>query len=153
MVGELEQGLVKTPRLLLCNSGLMSHLSGLNRNRLAEVPNLLGPLLENFVVMELQKQASWSRTQPRLFHFLTQTGQEVDIVLEDPAGHLVGIEVKDGATVTAQDFKGLRALAELTSRRFHRGLVLYTGSESVPFAPRLHALPVSSLWTMGARKG
>jgi predicted AAA+ superfamily ATPase len=102
--------------------------------------------------MELLKQVSWSRTQSRLFHFRTQTGQEVDVVLENPAGHLVGIEVKAGATVTTQDFKGLRALAELTGRRFQRGLVLYTGTESVPFGARLHALPVSALWSMGARK-
>lgn len=150
--GNLGKRLVTAPKLVLSDTGLMCQLQGLDQARLAADTNLLGPLLENFVVMELLKQVAWSRTQARLFHFRTQAGQEVDIVLEDPTGRLVGIEVKAGGTVTAQDFKGLRALAELTGRRFRRGLVLYTGNESVPFGPRLHALPVSSLWTLNARK-
>jgi len=48
----------------------------------------------------------------------------VDVVLEDRTGKIVGIEVKAGASVAAQDFKGLRALAEITGKRFHRGIVL-----------------------------
>lgn len=148
----LGKQLIKTPRLVLSDTGLMSHLLGLSESRLGEQPNIIGPLLENFVIMELQKQANWSRRQPRLFHFRTQTGQEVDIVLEDPAGRLVGVEVKAATTVSGQDFKGLRAFASLVGRRFHRGVVLYTGTESIPFGPQLHALPVSSLWHLGAKK-
>ncbi|OGQ73473.1 MAG: ATPase [Deltaproteobacteria bacterium RIFCSPLOWO2_12_FULL_57_22] len=151
--GNLGKRLVKAPKLVLSDTGLMSQLLGLSKKRITMDANLLGPLLENFVVMELLKQVTWSRTQARLFHFRTQTGQEVDIVLEDPAGHLVGIEVKAGATVTTQDFKGLRTFAEATGRHFQRGVVLYTGTESVPFGPRLHALPVRALWSMGAKKG
>jgi predicted AAA+ superfamily ATPase len=148
----LSKRLVKTPRLVLGDSGLMSYLLGLTERRLAEQPNLIGPLLENFVVMELQKQAAWSLVQPQLFHFRTQTGQEVDIVLEDSTGHLVGVEIKAASTVSAQDFKGLRALADLTGRRFHRGVLLYSGNEPIPFGPRLHAMPVSSLWQLGANR-
>ena len=66
-----------------------------------------------------------ARTQPHLFHFRTQTGQEVDIVLEDGAGRIVGVEIKAGAKVSAHDFKGLRTLAEVVGRRFQRGVVLY----------------------------
>jgi predicted AAA+ superfamily ATPase len=144
--GNLGKRLVRSPKLLLCDTGLISGLQGLNAERLASEPNLLGPLLENFVAMELMKQSAWSQTQPRLFHFRTQTGQEVDIVLEDAAGRVVGIEVKAAATVGARDFKGLRAFAEATGERFRRGVVLYTGRTGVPFGNDLHALPVSSLW-------
>lgn len=146
----LSKRLVKTPRLVFGDTGLMSYLLGLSEQRLTEHGNLVGPLLENFVVMELQKQAAWSRVRPQMFHFRTQTGQEVDIVLEDSTGQLVGVEVKAASTIYTQDFKGLRALAELSSGRFHRGVVLYTGSESIPFGPRLHALPVNTLWQLGA---
>ena len=96
--------------------------------------------------MELRKQAAWSRARPQLFHFRLATGQEVDLVLEDCAGNLVGIEIQDGATLTAADFKGLRALADATGRRFRRGVVLYAGSESVPFGAKFHALPLEALW-------
>lgn len=146
----LGKRLVRSPKLLLCDTGLISSLQGLNAERLASDPVLVGPLLENFVAMELQKQSAWSATQPRLFHFRTQTGQEVDVVLEDTAGRVVGVEVKASATVGARDFRGLRALAEASGGRFRRGVVLYTGRTAVPFGENLHALPVSSLWGMTA---
>lgn len=130
----------------------MAYLLGLSAERLGIENTQAAPLLENFVAMELLKQSAWSQTKPRLFHFRTLTGQEVDIILEDAGGRLVGIEVKASATVDGADFKGLRALAEITGRRFRRGVVLYTGSECIPFGPRLHAMPVSALWAMGAKK-
>lgn len=148
--GNLNKRLVRSPKLLLCDTGLVSSLQGLSAERFAADPVLVGPLLENFVAMELMKQSAWSQTQPRLFHFRTQTGQEVDIVLEDAAGHIVGVEVKGAATVGARDFRGLRTLAEACGDRFRRGVVLYTGKVAIPFGKDLYALPVSSLWRTAA---
>jgi len=150
--GNLGKRLVKAPKLLLSDTGLAAHLMGVDAERLTRDLGLVGPLLENFVAMELHKQSAWSRTQPRMFHFRTQTGQKVDLVLEDKAGRIVGIEIKASATVGTQDFKGLRRLAEAVGRRFRRGVVLYTGSTAVPFGSSLHALPVSALWRLGAEK-
>jgi predicted AAA+ superfamily ATPase len=82
----------------------------------------------------------------------TQTGQEVDIALENAAGKVVGIETKASKSVNAQDFKGLQTMSESLGPRFHRGIVLYTGSEGIPFGKNMQALPVSALWTLGALK-
>lgn len=87
---------------------------------------------------------------PHPFHFRIQTGQEVDIILEDPAGRIVGIEVKAASTVDARDFKGLRALSQWIGNRFVRGVLLYTGTTSIPFAKNLHAMPIEALWRCGA---
>jgi predicted AAA+ superfamily ATPase len=148
----LSKRLVKSPKLFLCDSGLMSHLLGLNEDRLRQNPELLGPLLESFVVVELMKQATWSKVRASLFHFRTHTGQEVDILIEDGAGNLVGVEVKASTTVTADDFKGLRFLIDAMGKRLLRGIVLYTGKEVIPFGDKLAAMPVSALWQLGARK-
>jgi len=43
-------------------------------------------------------------------------------------------------------FKGLKYLQETVGKQFVRGIVLYTGSEVIPFGAQLHALPISSLW-------
>jgi hypothetical protein len=142
----LGKRLVKSPKILLNDTGLMAHLLGLNEERLKADPALMGPLLENFVALELRKQAAWSQTRPQAFHFRLPAGEEADLVLEDAAGNLVGIEVKARATVTAKDFKGLRALAHLVGDRFRRGIVLYAGGSSVPFGANLHAVPVGALW-------
>ncbi len=149
----LGRRLVKAPKLALSDTGLLSHLLGANDERLAEDSSLLGRVLENFVVTELRKLASWGRIRPQLFHFRTQTGLEVDIVLEDAAGKIVGVEVKASASVSSSDFKGLRALQEITGERFQRGVVLYTGTERVAFGTNLLALPVASLWRPWSEAG
>ena len=143
--------MVKSPKVLLCDSGLAAHLMGIDDVRLAKERTLLGGLLESFVAMELTKQINWNSAAPTLHHFRTHEGTEVDFVLERRSGALVGIEVKSGASVTGADFKGLQAFAQATGRRFHRGIVLYTGTEVVPFGPRLHAMPIEALWRWGAQ--
>jgi predicted AAA+ superfamily ATPase len=151
--GNLGQRLVKSPKVFLADTGLMAYLLGLSRDRLNVEGTLKGPLLESFVVMELRKQIAWSRSRPRMFFFRTQTGHEVDVVLEDAAGNLVGIEVKASATVGAGDLRGLRVLAELTGRKFRKGIVLYTGPEAIPFGPHLYAVPMGALWQAATPRG
>jgi predicted AAA+ superfamily ATPase len=139
---------VKMPKVFLSDSGLTAHLLGASEQRIVEDPPMFGPLLENFVCMELRKQIAWSKEHPQLFHWRTHSQQEVDLVLES-GGRLVGIEVKASSTVTANDFKGLKALAAETRQRFIRGVVLFTGSELLPFGQNLTAMPVSALWRIG----
>jgi hypothetical protein len=71
---------------------------------------------------------------------------EVDLVLEDDRGRIVGVEVKATASPAASDFNGLRSLAEAAGKKFHRGVLLYLGADLVPFGPRLQTLPVSAMW-------
>lgn len=139
--------LAKAPKLLLVDTGLLTHLLEANANRLRRDRTLLGHILENFAAMELIKQLGWSGRRCKLFHFRTESGVEVDLVLEDRAGRLVGIEVKCAAALQRQDFRGLETLAEISGRRFVRGVLLYTGATAVPFGRKLHALPLSQLWT------
>jgi predicted AAA+ superfamily ATPase len=142
--------MVKTPKVCMVDTGLAGYLLGLDAPRLAADPSLRGSLLETFVANELAKQASWSARRPRLFHFRQSSGGEVDLVLEDPAGRIVGVEVKASSAVTGHDFKGLRELQAAAGVRFQRGVVLYVGSEALSFGPRLHALPLASLWAARA---
>jgi len=148
----LRARLVKSPKLMIGDSGLMAHLQGLNKARLRSQPDSMGPFLENFVAMEILKQATWSKRQLSVFHFRAHKGDEVDLIIEDTNGELVGVEVKASATIRSSDFKGLRFLKDSLGSRFRRGVVLYTGGESIPFGEKLEALPVSVLWQRTARR-
>ncbi len=148
--GNLGKRLVKAPKMVITDTGLKAHLTGTSAERMA-ADGSIGGYLENFAIMELRKQIAWSRIQPKMFHFRTQTGQEVDIVLEEPTGRLVGIEVKSASMVGPEDFRGLRALAEAAGQPFHRGIVLYMGTDMIPFGQNLHAVPFSALWNWGAK--
>ena len=138
--------LVKAPKLMLVDTGLLAHLVDADATRLRRNRMLLGHLLENFVAVEVTKQLGWCQRRCRLFHFRTEAGAAVDLVMEDRAGQLVGVEVKCTATLQSQHFAGLRALAEVAGDRFVRGVVVYLGAEVVPFGAALHALPVGQVW-------
>ena len=97
--------------------------------------------------MELRKQSAWSDAQPQFFFWRTAAGQEVDIVMEDRTGRLVGVEVKASSTLGAGDVRGLAALENAAGKRWIRGAVLYTGTEVIPFGPNLHGIPISHLWS------
>lgn len=148
--GNIGKRLIKSPRVYLNDAGLLTYLNGMDTDRLLESPEKMGHILENFVVAELMKQITWSQTQPRVFYYRTAAGQEVDVVLENAAGKIVGIEVKSAATVTARDFKGLQDLSAALGERFLRGLLLYPGPNTVPFGNKLYAVPLSALWKLVA---
>ncbi len=59
--------------------------------------------------------------------------------------------MKNKATLDAHDFRGLRVLADAAGDQFHRGVVLYTGVEALPFGKQMHALPITALWQLGAQ--
>ncbi|MCC6741440.1 MAG: ATP-binding protein [Planctomycetia bacterium] len=142
------KSLARRPRVFHSDTGLMIWMLGLDETRLAASPDLLGPLLETFVANELTRQAGWSRSRPSIQHFRDRSGAEVDLVLEDPAGRVVGVEVKAGATAPGTgDLRGLRALAAAAGKGFERGLLLYGGDRVVPMDARIHAVPISSLWS------
>lgn len=145
----LTKRLVRAPRLVLTDTGLLAHLAGWSGPGLEQEPTAAGPLIENFVLMEIIKVASWSRRRPDVFHFRTHAGQEVDVVLEDDQGRVVGVETKAAASVSERDFRGLEALRETAGKRFHRGVVLYAGRDILPFGRDLWAMPIESLWPLG----
>jgi predicted AAA+ superfamily ATPase len=139
--------LVKTPKLHLGDSGLACGLLGVDTPTLAADRTALGPLLETFVVQELRRLASGHAEAHTFFHFRDKDGAEVDLVIERGARHLVGIEVKASATVTPDDFRGLRKLRDATGKRFAAGVVVYDGEASgVGFGDGMVAVSVGELW-------
>jgi predicted AAA+ superfamily ATPase len=138
--------LVKTPKLHFLDSGLLAALLGVTQERVAADRTVFGKLLETFVFSEILKQVSWMDRACSIFHYRDKDQDEVDLVLEDTAGAVVGIEVKAAATVLAGDFKGLRKLAAACGSALKAGIVLYDGETLVPFGRRLFAAPVSCLW-------
>lgn len=138
---------IKSSKLYFNDTGVLAHVLDATSCRARTESRAWGALVENFVVMELEKQRTWSRTPVTLYHFRDYQNTEVDVVLESAGGRaVVGIEVKSGATVGPDDFRGLRKLAEATGTRFQAGFVLYTGKNAIPFSEHLHAMPLESLW-------
>ncbi len=142
----ISQQLLKSPKVMLNDTGLALALLNVQEERLSQDEQLRGRMLENFVAMELIKQMSYAPVPFHLYHLRTSKGREVDFIIEDSQGRLLGVEVKASATVDANDFRHLRALSEWAGARWAGGVVLYLGETQVPFGDRLWAVPIANLW-------
>lgn len=138
---------VKHPKLHFVDAGLAAHLLGATTASLCDPRSVpAGPLLETFVVGELARQRTWADLDVDLFHLRDHDGAEVDLIVEARDGRLAGVEVKASATVSVRDFRGLDLLHDRLPRHFTHGVVLYLGTEILPFGDRRTALPLSALW-------
>jgi predicted AAA+ superfamily ATPase len=137
---------VKTPKLYVVDCGLLAFLIRANERRIAQDGAVVGMMLESFVAMELLRQCDWAQETVSLFHYRDKEQREVDVVMESDGGEVVGVEVKATATPSRQDFAGLRYLRDKLGTRFKAGVVLYTGSHTLPFGDRIAAVPLSGLW-------
>jgi predicted AAA+ superfamily ATPase len=139
--------LVKTPKLQFNDSGLLSVL--LDFSDPMRQRNLFGQLLESYVFAELRKQITWSEGEYGLFYYRDKDQHEVDFVIENASGDLIGIEVKAAASVSLSDLAGLKRLASVAPQNFKAGIILYDGTETLPLGRvndrPLWAMPIATL--------
>jgi hypothetical protein len=140
----MQPRLVKSPKMLISDAGLLCRLLRLDRRRLADDPTALGLALETYVGMELVKQAGIV-PGTAVMHYRTSKGTEVDFIVESSDGRLAGIEVKAAASVDERDFRRFDRLQEGLGDRFARGIVLYAGEQVLPFGEGRAAWPVTLL--------
>jgi predicted AAA+ superfamily ATPase len=140
---------VGASKVAFVDSGLACSLLNQQSSSLAKFDSPLGPLLEAFVTMEVARQATWSTQPVELFHYRTRDQVEVDLVIENLDGRVIAIEVKATSSVRGDDFKGLRHLQSRLGDDLVAGYLLHLGQATLPFGPKLRALPVSALWETG----
>ena len=137
---------VKAPKLQFLDSGLLAMLLNLTEEEIQKNRARFGHVLETFVYAELLKHTTTAQADYHLMYYRDADKVKVDIVIENAAGQLVGVEVKASATVTEADLRGLRKLAGLAGDSFSRGVILYDGDETLPLGDRICAAPLSTLW-------
>jgi predicted AAA+ superfamily ATPase len=135
------QRVTRAPKLMFVDTGLASYLQAPRTGEQS------GGLMENFVMGELARQLTWSQTAATLYHYHDRDGHEVDAILEDNSGRVIGIEVKSAQSVRAEDLLGLSYLKQKLGPRMLAGYVLYCGADSLSFGDGLGCLPISALWT------
>jgi hypothetical protein len=137
---------VKTPKLQFIDSGLLGMLTNISHKDVQLDKTGYGHILESFVFGELLKHTTTSDDDYRLLYYRDADKFEVDVVIEDSAGQLVGVEVKASATVKERDLRGLKKLANLSGDQLTAGVLLYDGDETMPLGSNLWAAPLSTLW-------
>lgn len=135
------------PKIHMVDTGLACALLGLQTPEHLLQSHCYGGLLESFMFMELLKQNAWATEPIDLYHFRDAKKNEVDMVMEQQNGQIIGIEIKASATVRPEDFKGLLSLADFAGHSFRYGVLFYSGQDILPFHQgkiMLYALPITT---------
>ena len=137
---------VKSAKLQFIDSGLLAALLELTAEEAQQDRTRFGSVLESFVYGELLKATTTAEGGYSLMYYRDVDKVEVDVVIENAAGHLVGVEVKASATVKERDLRGLRKLSALAGDQFKMGILLYDGDETLPLGDNIWAAPLATLW-------
>lgn len=137
---------VKSAKLQFIDSGLLAALLELTAEEAQQDRTRFGSVLESFVYGELLKATTTAEGGYSLMYYRDADKVEVDVVIENAAGHLVGVEVKASATVKERDLRSLRKLSALAGDQFKMGILLYDGNETLPLGDNIWAAPLATLW-------
>lgn len=144
-----KRSVIGMAKLHFIDTGLACALLGQKNPETLHTSQFFGNLVENLIFVELLKHATWSEEDVRFYHFRDHAGHEVDLVIEQSDGSVVGVEVKASMTVRPEDLSGLSHLADYAKDKFRYGLLFYSGKTVLPFIINnrvFHALPISILW-------
>jgi len=139
--------LVRAPKRYLIDPALIPAALRLTAQGVLNDGDVLGRMLDTFVVAQLRPETIVAESQPRLYHLRTEAGRhEVDVLAELGGQRVVGMEIKATAAPTAGDAKHLRWLREELGDRFVTGVVLHTGPRLYELSDGILAAPISTLW-------
>lgn len=139
--------LVKAPKRFLVDPALLAATVGASSAAVIADGDLLGRIIETFVVAQLRAEAAASELFPRLHHLRDAQGRhEIDLIAELDGRRVVAIEVKATSAPHARHARHLGWLRDRLGDRFVAGVVLHTGPRSFALADRISAVPISSLW-------
>jgi uncharacterized protein len=139
--------LVLSPKRYVIDAALVAAALRLDVNGLLRSGDLLGRMLDTFVVSQLRAELAVSRSRPRLYHMRQEQGRfEIDILSELGGGRVVGIEVKANAAPTASDARHLVRLRDRLGDPFLAGILFHTGPRSYRLGEKVTAIPIAALW-------
>lgn len=135
--------LIKSPKLYIADSGLATHLAGLDESRLKTGDPMSGALLETYAAQNLAAILDSDWPEARLGYWHVQGRHEVDFVIESGRDCLA-VEIKAAARWDDRDLAGLRAFLDQTPR-CRAAFLAYRGTEIVKLADRLWAAPLAAV--------
>ena len=139
--------IAKRPKRYFCDPALALAAARLDTPAVLSDPDLLGRVLDSFVLAQLRPEVALLAPRARVHHLRTEGGRhEIDLLIDLGGGRIVAIEVKAGTAPTARDARHLTWLREELGPRFVRGIVFNTGPQPFELGDRIWALPIASLW-------
>ena len=95
----------------------------------------------------IHRQIDASDGEYELFHYRDREQREIDFLIERADSALLGIEIKAGSAISANDFKHLKWFRDnIAKERPFVGIVLYSGELAGSMGDNLWAVPFGAMW-------
>jgi predicted AAA+ superfamily ATPase len=134
-------------KLFATDTGLMASILNWRTEEVMLDSDKSGKIIETFVFNELAAQLDL-REGNRFYHYRDRDNREIDFIIENERGTLLGVEVKAGSIVSKDDFKHMVWFKNnIVQDKEFIGLVLYTGENVLPFGEKMYAVPIAALWS------
>lgn len=139
--GNMIKRISKKSKGYITDTGFACYLQRISSpNALAAHP-LLGGLFETWVINTISKLFATLSTVPNMYHWRTNGGAEVDLILEID-GALYPIEIKCKTNVQSKDTSGITSFCKTYPHlKIMPGLIIYAGKTCYQLPNNVIALP------------
>jgi uncharacterized protein len=140
--------LTRTSKRYLVDPSFLGPLVGIDSRAVLRSADLMGRVADTFVVAQLRAELEVCLPGVTMYHLRQEGGdREIDLLLETPDGRVVAIEVKAGSAPDRSDSKHLEWLRDKLGDQFVCGVVFHSGRKPFELDDRVHALPISTIWS------
>lgn len=140
----------KQDKIFMTDTGLMSAILNWRFDKVRLDGDQNGKLIETFVFTQLLAHIEALEFQSErysIYHYRDREKREVDFIIENEDGDILGIEVKAGSSVASDSFKHLKWFRDnMSADKNFVGIVLYTGDQLASFGAGMWAVPINILW-------
>jgi predicted AAA+ superfamily ATPase len=137
--------LAKTPKLFFHDTGMAAYFAGLDDWTAMDRQGFTGAFVESWAASEIRKMMSIEDRRLGLFFWRTQTGQEVDFLIER-AGRVAAVEVKWGARIEDSAVRNLERCMSDLGDAAPIGVIVYGGTETMALSTKIAAIPFAAFF-------
>lgn len=135
----------KRAKFFAADSGLVANCLKWKEDEAYIDSDLSGKLVETWVYHELSAIADAEEQDYEIHHYRDKLKREIDFIITNEDGEMLGVEVKSGGMVGQDDFKHLKWFAANLAKSRFTGVVLYAGPDVLRFGEGFYAVPLAAL--------
>lgn len=135
----------KRAKFFAADSGLVANCLSWKEDEAYIDSDLSGKLVETWVYHELSAIADAEEHDYEIHHYRDKLKREIDFIITNEDGELLGVEVKSGGMVGQDDFRHLKWFAANLAKSRFTGVVLYAGPDVLRFGEGFYAVPLAAL--------
>jgi predicted AAA+ superfamily ATPase len=140
--------LTLAPKRYLADPGLFAGILGVREQDVLLDADLLGRVLDTFVVAQIRAEVALMAPAPRLHHLRTAEGRhEIDLLIEVGARRVIGVEIKATDSPDPGDATHLRWLRRELGSAVMATVLFHTGRHTLRFDDGTIAAPIAALWS------